>query len=252
MGVLLVEAVAADPAFELSAALVRPGSPRAGAETTPGSGVFMSDRLDTALADTDCLIDFSRAESTLENLEACVAAGVSIVIGTTGFDAEDKQRIAEAARQIGIVFAPNMSVGVNAAFKLIEQAARILASDGAFDIEIIEAHHRNKIDAPSGTALRMGEIAAKAVGRDLREVAVYGREGLTGVRDTPTIGFATVRGGDIVGDHTVMFAGAGERLEITHRSSSRMTYAVGSLKAARFLASRGPGLYDMQDVLGLR
>jgi 4-hydroxy-tetrahydrodipicolinate reductase len=258
MGRLLVEAVSADPAFELVGALVREGAASlgqdAGASAGRTTGVTLTDDLEAALSSADCLIDFTRPDVALRHLEACRSAGVKLVLGTTGFDADDKRKIAHAAERIGIVFAPNMSVGVNAAFKLIEQAARILAADasGGFDIEIIEAHHRAKIDAPSGTALRMGEIAAKAVGRKLGEVAIFGREGVTGPRQTPTIGFATVRGGDIVGDHTVMFAGLGERLEITHRASSRMTYAVGSLKAARFLASRPPGLYDMQDVLGLR
>jgi 4-hydroxy-tetrahydrodipicolinate reductase len=173
-----------------------------------------------------------------------------MVIGTTGLDAAQKAAITAAGREIGIVFAPNMSVGVNATFKLLQVAARILA--GGYDIEIIEAHHRHKVDAPSGTALRLGEVVAEAIGRDLRSCAVYGREGVTSERSPSTIGFATVRGGDIVGDHTVLFAGIGERVEITHKASSRATFAQGALRAARWLAEKPAGLYDMQDVLGLR
>ena len=180
----------------------------------------------------------------------CRQLGVNIVIGTTGFSAEQKLVIAEAGKDVGVVFAPNMSVGVNLTFKLLEIAAKVL--NEGYDIEVIEAHHRHKVDAPSGTALRMGEVVADALGRDLSECAVYGREGVTGERDPSTIGFATVRGGDIVGDHTVMFAGIGERVEITHKASSRMTFAQGALRATRFLAGSGAGYYDMQDVLGLR
>jgi 4-hydroxy-tetrahydrodipicolinate reductase len=179
-----------------------------------------------------------------------VKHGVNIIIGTTGFEAAGKEAIRLAGERVGVVFAPNMSVGVNATFKLLEVAARILSH--GYDIEVIEAHHRHKVDAPSGTALRMGEVVADALGRKLDEVAVYGREGVTGERDPSTIGFATIRGGDIVGDHTVLFAGIGERIEITHKSSSRMTYATGSLRAARFLATRKSGVFDMQDVLGLK
>jgi 4-hydroxy-tetrahydrodipicolinate reductase len=173
-----------------------------------------------------------------------------MVIGTTGFEAEGKEAIAAVARDIPVVFAPNMAVGVNLVFKLLDTAARIL--NQGYDIEIVEAHHRMKVDAPSGTALRMGEVVASALGRDLKECAVYGREGVTGERDPSTIGFATVRGGDVVGDHTVMFCGIGERVEITHKAGSRMPYALGSMRAARFLAGRRSGLFDMQDVLGLR
>jgi 4-hydroxy-tetrahydrodipicolinate reductase len=173
-----------------------------------------------------------------------------MVIGTTGFEAEGKAAIADAARDIPVVFAPNMAVGVNVVFKLLDMAARVL--NEGYDIEIVEAHHKHKIDAPSGTALRMGEVVAAALGRDLKQCAIYGREGVTGERDPSTIGFATVRGGDIVGDHNVMFCGTGERVEIAHRAGSRMPYALGSLRAARFLAGRKSGLYDMQDVLGLR
>jgi 4-hydroxy-tetrahydrodipicolinate reductase len=202
------------------------------------------------LAGADCLIDFTRPEGTLRHLEYCAANGIKMVIGTTGFDDAGKAAIGAAAGQVALVFAPNMSVGVNVTFKLLELAARSL-SEG-YDIEIIEAHHRHKVDAPSGTALQMGEVIARELGRDLKEAAVYGREGVTGERDPSTIGFATVRGGDIVGDHTVLFAGTGERIEISHKSSSRVSYAHGALRAARFLADKQKGLYDMQDVLGLK
>lgn len=196
------------------------------------------------------LIDFTRPEATLDHLKICRNLGVNIVIGTTGFSAEQKDLIADAGHDIGVVFAPNMSVGVNLSLKLLDMAARVL--NEGYDIEIVEAHHRHKVDAPSGTALRMGEVVANALGRDLAECAVYGREGVTGERSPSTIGFATVRGGDIVGDHTVLFAGTGERIEITHKASSRATFALGALRATRFLAQRGKGLFDMQDVLGLR
>jgi 4-hydroxy-tetrahydrodipicolinate reductase len=210
----------------------------------------VTDDLAGGLAEIDCLIDFTRPQGTLQHVELCRRAGVGMAIGTTGFDAEGKQKIAEAAREIPIVFAPNMAVGVNLVFKLLDTAARIL--NQGYDIEIVEAHHRLKVDAPSGTALRMGEVVAGALGRDLGECAVYGREGVTGERDPSTIGFATVRGGDIVGDHVVMFCGIGERVEIAHKAGSRMPYALGSMRAARFLAGHRSGLFDMQDVLGLR
>ena len=254
MGRILVEAVLEAPDAELSGALDIAGSPALGRDAGDFlgrvTGVRITDSLDEALSGADALIDFTRPEGTLRHLDACAARGVRMVIGTTGFDEDGKAAIARAAQRIGVVFAPNMSVGVNVTFKLLETAARILAE--GYDIEIIEAHHRHKVDAPSGTALRMGEVIADALGRDLRQVAVYGREGVTGERDPSTIGFATVRGGDIVGDHTVLFAGIGERIEITHRSASRVTYAHGSLRACRFLAGRQAGLFDMQDVLGLR
>jgi len=203
----------------------------------------------TGLADAQVLIDFTRPEGTLAHLAACRALGVNAVIGTTGFSDAQKAEIAAHAQHIAIVMAPNMSVGVNVVFKLLDMAARAL--NEGYDIEIIEAHHRHKVDAPSGTALKMGEVVAAALGRDLKDCAVYAREGVTGERDPSTIGFATVRGGDIVGDHTVLFAGTGERIEITHRSNSRAGYAQGSLRAARFLASRTVGLFGMNDVLGL-
>jgi 4-hydroxy-tetrahydrodipicolinate reductase len=180
----------------------------------------------------------------------CRERGVKAVIGTTGFTDAQKQQIADAGRDIAIVMAPNMSVGVNVTMKLLEMAAKALAT--GYDIEIIEAHHRHKVDAPSGTALKMGEVIAQALGRDLKQCAVYAREGVTGERDASTIGFSSIRGGDIVGDHTVLFAGTGERIEITHKSASRATYAQGSLRAVRFLAGQQKGLFDMFDVLGLR
>ena len=213
-------------------------------------GVKISSDVEAALQGADVLIDFTRPEGTLHHLDICHKLGVNMVIGTTGFNAQQKAQLGAAAQQIGIVFAPNMSVGVNLVFKLLETASRVLAH--GYDIEIIEAHHRHKVDAPSGTALGMGEVIAKTLGRDLEKCAVYGREGVTGERDPSTIGFATVRGGDIVGDHTVLFAGTGERIEITHKASSRATFAVGALRAARFLKAHPAGMYDMQDVLGLK
>lgn len=254
MGRALLEAVAAAPGLRLGAALERAGSPYLGkdaGELIGGHfGVAVSDDIGAALKQAQVLIDFTRPEATLQHLEACVKAGVGLVIGTTGFDEAGKQAIRRAAESVPVVFAPNMSVGVNLTFKLLDIAARIL--NEGFDIEIVEAHHRHKVDAPSGTALRMGEVVAEALGRDLKTCAVYGREGVTGERNPSTIGFATVRGGDIVGDHTVMFAGIGERVEISHKASSRMTFALGALRAARFIAGRKNGLFDMQDVLGLR
>lgn len=253
MGRALLEALAQAPDARLFAALERPGSPFVGKDAGElfGSpcGVDITDDAGAAIAGSHVFIDFTRPEGTLAHLELCRKHGVKMVIGTTGFSAEQKRLIADAGRDISIVFAPNMSVGVNLTFKLLEIAAKVL--NEGYDIEVIEAHHRHKVDAPSGTALRMGEVVAEALGRDLAECAVYGREGVTGERSSSTIGFATVRGGDIVGDHTVMFAGIGERVEITHKASSRATFANGALRAARFLAGRGNGVYDMQDVLGL-
>ncbi|MDD2892364.1 MAG: 4-hydroxy-tetrahydrodipicolinate reductase [Halothiobacillaceae bacterium] len=211
---------------------------------------LVKDDLALVLPGSDVVIDFTRPEATLHYLPLCVAAGVPMVIGTTGFSTEQRARIETAAMHIPIVLAANFSVGVNLCLKLLDTAARVL--DDGFDVEIIEAHHRHKVDAPSGTALALGHAVANALGRDLNECAVYGREGITGERDPKTIGFSTVRGGDIVGDHTVLFAGLGERLEITHKASSRMTFARGALQAALWLKGREPGLYDMQDVLGLR
>ncbi len=254
MGRMLLEAALKDDGVMLAGAFDVPGSPAigqtAGQLTGLPSDVVVSDDLVAGLAQIDCLIDFTRPQGTLEHIALCRKVGVAMVIGTTGFEADGKAAIAEASRDIPVVFAPNMAVGVNLVFKLLDTAARIL--NQGYDIEIVEAHHRMKVDAPSGTALRMGEVVAGALGRDLKECAVYGREGVTGERDPSTIGFATVRGGDVVGDHTVMFCGIGERVEITHKAGSRMPYALGSMRAARFLAGRKSGLFDMQDVLGLR
>jgi len=254
MGRMLIEATLKDEQVVLGAVFDQPGSPMVGRSAGELVGmdcnVLVTDDVAAGLEAVDCLIDFTRPQGTLVHLELCRQAGVGIIIGTTGFEPEGKDAIAAAAREIPVVFAPNMSVGVNLVFKLLDTAARIL--NQGYDIEIVEAHHRMKIDAPSGTALRMGEVLASALERDLKECAVYGREGVTGERDPSTIGFATVRGGDIVGDHTVMFCGLGERVEVTHKASSRLPYALGSLRAARFIAGRQSGLFDMQDVLGLR
>jgi 4-hydroxy-tetrahydrodipicolinate reductase len=254
MGRMLLEAVQAAPDAELAGALDVAGGPSigtdAGAYSGQLTGVVIQSDLGKALANADVLIDFTRPEGTLRHLEYCAAHGVKLVIGTTGFDEAGKAAIRAAGDKTAIVFAPNMSVGVNVTLKLLEMAAK--SFNEGYDIEIIEAHHRHKVDAPSGTALKMGEVIADALGRDLKECAVYGREGVTGERDPSTIGFATIRGGDIVGDHTVLFAGIGERIEISHKSSSRVTYAHGALRAARFLAGKKTGLYDMQDVLGLK
>lgn len=254
MGRALLEAVERAPDMRLTAALERMGSPYlhkdAGELIGTPCGIDISDDVTAALSVSSLLIDFTRPEATLVHLARCRAKSVKMVIGTTGFSMEQKEALEAASKDIPIVFAPNMSVGVNVAFKLTEMAARVLNED--YDIEIIEAHHRHKIDAPSGTALRMGELVAKALGRNLSEVAVYGREGNTGERAHGAIGFATVRGGDIVGDHTVMFAGTGERIEISHKAGSRATFAEGALRAARFLGNKQSGLFDMQDVLGLR
>jgi 4-hydroxy-tetrahydrodipicolinate reductase len=255
MGRSLIEACHRGKDLQLAAALERPGSPAVGMDAGELCGLGkldmrISDDLDQVLERIDVLVDFTRPEASLVYLDACRKAGKKMVIGTTGFDEAGKQRIAAAARQTAIVFAPNMSVGVNLCFKLLDMAARVLGDE--VDVEIIEAHHRYKVDAPSGTALRMGEVVAAALGRELQEVAVYGRQGVTGERSRQTIGFATLRGGDIVGDHTVLFAGEGERVEITHKASSRMTFAKGALRAAAWLTGQETGLFDMQDVLGLR
>lgn len=254
MGRMLIEATLKDGEVVLGAAFDRPGSPVVGKDAGDlvgqPCGVQVLDSAETALKQADCLIDFTRPEGTLEHLALCRKLGVAMIIGTTGFDEAGKAAIRDAAQDIPVVFAPNMAVGVNLVFKLLDVAARIL--NQGYDIEIVEAHHKHKIDAPSGTALRMGEVVASALGRDLKECAIYGREGVTGERGPSTIGFATVRGGDIVGDHNVMFCGTGERVEIAHKAGSRMPYALGSLRAARFLAGKKNGLFDMQDVLGLR
>jgi 4-hydroxy-tetrahydrodipicolinate reductase len=253
MGRMLVEAVVAAPDLRLAGALDVAGSPAIGTDAAAflgrSSGVAVTADIDAGLRNAQVLIDFTRPEGSMAHLAACHRLGVKAVIGTTGFSDAQKAEVAAHAQHVAIVMAPNMSVGVNVMLRLIDVAARALAT--GYDIEIIEAHHRHKVDAPSGTALAMGETVAAAVGRDLKQCAVYGREGVTGERDPSTIGFATVRGGDIVGDHTVLFAGTGERIEITHRAGSRATYAQGSLRAARFLATRQAGLYDMRAVLGL-
>jgi 4-hydroxy-tetrahydrodipicolinate reductase len=254
MGRALLEAVFQSPDLRLHAALEHPDSPLLGKDAGEllgaPCGVRIRHDVDGAIDGADVLVDFTRPEGTLSHLAACERRGVKMVIGTTGFTPEQKQAIASAASRLAIVQAPNFSVGVTLMLQLLDTAARVLHE--GYDIEIIEAHHRHKVDAPSGTALRMGEVVAQALGRDLDQVAVYGREGVTGERAPTTIGFATVRGGDIVGDHTALFAGIGERVEITHKASSRATFAVGALRAARFLADKSSGLYDMRDVLGLK
>ena len=253
MGRTLLEAVLGAQELGLHAALEQRGHASIGrnaGELVGGkSGVTVAELSDKAIAGADVLIDFTRPEATLDHLRVCRAQGVKMVIGTTGFSAEQRAEVAAAARGLAICMAPNMSVGTNLVFKLIATAAQAL-SDG-YDVEIIEAHHRHKIDAPSGTALRMGEIIAQSLGRDLQHCAVYGREGVTGERAAATIGFSAVRGGDIVGDHTVLFAGTGERVEISVKAGSRATYAQGALRAARFLMHKPSGLFDMQDVLGI-
>lgn len=256
MGKNLLTAVCEAEQLSLGAATARAGSAvlgrDAGSLLESGAvelGVTIVDDLARVLDDFDILIDFTSPEATLKHLALCAAAGKKLVIGTTGFSDSQKQQVASAAEKTAIVFAPNMSVGVNLCFKLLETAASILGDD--YDVEIIEAHHRHKKDAPSGTALKMGEVVAAALGRKLEDCAVYGREGLIGERDSKAIGFETIRAGDIVGDHTVMFAADGERVEITHKSSSRMTYAKGSVRAANWLRDRPTGLFDMLDVLDL-
>ncbi len=253
MGRMLVEAVLAADDCRLAGALDIAGSPALGQDAAAfagrQTGVAITDDLQAGLADAAVLIDFTRPEGTLAHLAACSKRGVNAVVGTTGFSPAQLAAVRGHAEGIAIVMAPNMSVGVNVVMKLLEQAARALAT--GYDIEVIEAHHRHKVDAPSGTALAMGETVAAALGRRLEDCAVFDRHGVTGERDPSTIGFATIRGGDIVGDHTVLFAGTGERIEISHKSASRATYAAGSLRAARFLATRQRGLFDMNDVLGL-
>ena len=254
MGQMLIDAIRVADDCRLSGALDIASSPAigkdAGSFSGQPTGVLITPDLRIGLADSQVLIDFTRPEGTLEHIKVCRELGVALVIGTTGFSEVQKAVIAEASKDIAIMMAPNMSVGVNVTLKLLEMAAKALAT--GYDIEIIEAHHRHKVDAPSGTALKMGEVIADALGRDLKDCAVYAREGVTGERDPSSIGFATIRGGDIVGDHTVLFAGTGERIEISHKSSSRATYAQGSLRAVRFLASHKAGLFDMFDVLGLK
>lgn len=255
MGRCLIQAVEQTEGLELSAAIDRADSSLLGADAGELAGVgklgvAITSDAETATANSDVLIDFTLPEVTMALLPHCAANQCHLVIGTTGFSAEQKSTIKQAAQQVSMILAPNMSVGVNLSLKLLDIAARVLGND--VDIEIIEAHHRHKVDAPSGTALRMGEVIADALGRDLKTCAVYGREGRTGERDRNTIGFATVRAGDIVGDHTVMFAAEGERVEVTHKASSRMTFALGAMRASSWLMAQQTGLYDMQDVLDLR
>ena len=246
MGQVLIDAVLADRELQLAAALDAAGSPALGRAAGP---VKVGPDLG-ALAAADVLIDFTRPEGTLAHLEACLKQGKAMVIGTTGFSEAQKARIAEGAKRIPVVLSPNFAIGVNVVFRLAQTAARVLGD--AYDVEIVEAHHRHKVDAPSGTALMLGQLVAGALGRDLGQVATHGREGDTGERPAKAIGFHAIRGGDIVGEHTVIFAGAGERVEVAVRSQSRMTYAAGALRAAKWLKGKGPGLYDMFDVLGLK
>ncbi|OUR74049.1 4-hydroxy-tetrahydrodipicolinate reductase [Methylophaga sp. 42_8_T64] len=255
MGRCLIQAVEQTDGLELSAAIDRADSTLLGADAGELAGVGKLDVAITADVEaatkiSDVIIDFTLPEVAMALIPHCLANHCRLVIGTTGFSAEQKADIETAAEQVAMVLAPNMSVGVNLSLKLLDIAARVLGDD--VDIEIVEAHHRHKVDAPSGTALRMGEVVADALGRDLKTCAVYGREGRTGERDRNTIGFATVRAGDIVGDHTVMFAGEGERVEITHKASSRMTFALGAMRASSWLMTHQAGLFDMQDVLSLR
>ena len=254
MGKMLIEAVLNCTDAELVGALEHDSCPLlgedAGAFLGKKTGVAITSDIAKALSSAEFLIDFTRPEGTMAHLAVAQKTGSKMIIGTTGLSLEQIDSLKKASANLAIVFAPNMSVGVNATFKLLEIAAKML--NEGYDIEIIEAHHRHKVDAPSGTALRMGEVIADALGEKLDDVAVYAREGHTGERTAGSIGFATIRGGDIVGDHTVLFAGEGERIEISHKSSSRQSYAQGSLRAARFLQGQNSGLYDMQDVLGLR
>ncbi len=246
MGQALLEAVLADRELQLTAALDAAGSPAIGRTAGP---VKVGAELG-ALAAAQVLIDFTRPDGTLSHLDACLKHAKAMVIGTTGFSEAQKARIAQGAQRIAVVLSPNFAIGVNVVFRLAQTAAKALGD--AYDVEIVEAHHRHKVDAPSGTALMLGQLVAKALGRDLGQVATHGREGDTGERPAKAIGFHAIRGGDIVGEHTVIFAGAGERVEVTVRSQSRMTYAAGALRAAKWLKGKGPGLYDMFDVLGLK
>lgn len=254
MGIALLEGVFADDGLMLHAAIDRAESALlgqdAGAQFGVKTGVKVTCDLAEALAGADVLIDFTRPEAAMQYLTACQQSGVQMVIGTTGFTDAEKEKITAASQENAVVFAPNMSVGVTLLINLVEQAAKVL-SEG-YDIEVVEMHHRHKVDAPSGTALRLGEAAAQGLGQDLNDCAVYAREGVTGEREAGKIGFATLRGGDVVGDHTVIYAGTGERVEITHKASSRATFAVGALRAAKFLADKKTGLFDMRDVLGLK
>ncbi|PJE79866.1 4-hydroxy-tetrahydrodipicolinate reductase [invertebrate metagenome] len=255
MGRLLIEVVAARKDMLLGASVVRPGSGLLGLDVGDlvgigSQGLALTDSLEASISQVDVVVDFTRPSYTMENLDMCHRHGKGMVIGTTGFNGEQKQQIESIAHDIPVVLAPNMSIGINLVFKLLETAADILQQD--VDVEVIEAHHCHKVDAPSGTAVKMGEIIADVTGRSLDKHAVYGREGHTGARKRETIGFSSIRAGDIVGDHTVLFAGEGERIEITHKASDRVIYAHGALRAMLFLQGRDSGLYDMQDVLGLK
>lgn len=255
MGRTLIQAVQDNPDVQLATGIVEPGSSLVGVDLGELAGlgklnVHAADSLDSVVKDFDLLIDFTTPAVTLKSAAFCSAHGKALVVGTTGLNDDEKAELARAAEKIPLVFAPNMSVGVNVCFRLLELAAAALGDD--YDVEIVEAHHRHKVDAPSGTALGMGEAVARALGRNLKEVAVYGREGQTGARKRETIGFATMRVGDVVGDHTVVFGTEGERVEITHKASSRMTFARGAVRAAGWLQGRSVGLYDMQDVLDLK
>ncbi|UTA47035.1 4-hydroxy-tetrahydrodipicolinate reductase [Simiduia sp. 21SJ11W-1] len=255
MGKMLIEAIAAAEGVTLTAAVVRPGSSLVGADAGElagigKNGVRLVGDLHEVVEDFDVLIDFTTPKATLENVTICADAHKKIVVGTTGFDEAQKSTLLAAQDATALCFSANYATGVNLVFKLLAEAAKTLGDD--YDVEVYEAHHRHKVDAPSGTALRMGEVLAGALERDLNQVAVYGREGQTGARARDTIGFATVRGGDVVGDHTVMFMAEGERVEITHKASSRMAFARGAVRAAQWLQAKKTGMFDMQDVLGLR
>jgi 4-hydroxy-tetrahydrodipicolinate reductase len=254
MGHALLQGVFEDESLQLYGALDRLGSPNigrdAGEQVGKNTGVYISDDAGETLQGADVLIDFTRPDASMDYLEICQRHHVKHVIGTTGFTVEQKAKIEAASKQIAIVFAPNMSVGVTLLINLVEQAAKVL--NEGYDIEVVEMHHRHKVDAPSGTALRLGEAAAQGLGKNLKDCAIYAREGVTGEREAGKIGFATLRGGDVVGDHTVVFAGIGERVEITHKASSRATFALGALRAAKFLSDKKTGLYDMRDVLALK
>ena len=255
MGRALIQAVTEGEGVTLTAAIDRPGNSLIGSDAGELAaigklGVTVADSLEAVKDDFDVLIDFTAPAATVANAQFCADNGKKMAIGTTGLNEEEKAQLAQSAKKTAIMFAPNMSMGVNLCFKLLEIAAKVLGDE--VDIEVVEAHHRHKVDSPSGTALRMGEVVADTLGRDLKKVAVYGREGQEGPRDRETIGFATVRAGDIVGEHTVMFAADGERVEITHKATSRMNFARGAVRACRWLNGKEPGLFDMQDVLGLR
>lgn len=254
MGLALLSSVFADDGLELHGALDSATNESlgqdAGALLGKQTGISITSDVNEAIKGADVLVDFTRPEATMTYLDACQQQKVKLVIGTTGFTDAEKVKISEAANQVGVVFAPNMSAGVTLLINLVEQAASILKDD--FDIEVVEMHHKHKVDAPSGTALRLGEAAAAGIGEDLNDVAVYAREGVTGAREDGKIGFATLRGGDVVGDHTVVFAGTGERVELTHKASSRATFALGALRASKYLADKPNGLFDMRDVLGLK